>query len=41
MATIALLGLVIFRESLSLVQVAGLGFVVVGVVLLELGGQHA
>lgn len=39
-ASIALLGLVIFRESLSAVQVAGLAFVVVGVVLLELGGQH-
>ncbi|KAB2808467.1 multidrug efflux SMR transporter [Pimelobacter simplex] len=40
-AAIAVLGVVILRESLSLVQVAGLVFVVVGVVLLELGAHHA
>lgn len=40
-ATIAVLGIFLFRESLSLVQVAGLVFVIVGVVLLEVGAQHA
>ncbi|GAA1539552.1 DMT family transporter [Nocardioides humi] len=39
-AAIAVLGLVVFGESLTMVQVGGLGFVVVGVVLLELGARH-
>lgn len=39
-ATIAVLGIFLFGESLSLLQVAGLVFVVVGVVLLEVGAQH-
>lgn len=37
-ATVALLGWWFFDESLTLVQAAGLGLIVVGVAALELGG---
>jgi multidrug transporter EmrE-like cation transporter len=30
----------VFKETLSLVQIIGMGFVIGGVVLLELGGRH-
>jgi len=40
-ASIALLGIVLFGETLSRVQVGGLVLVVVGIVMLELGAAHA
>ncbi|MDQ1103700.1 small multidrug resistance pump [Nocardioides zeae] len=39
-AAIAVLGIVLFGESLSPVQVGGLLLVVVGVVMIELGATH-
>lgn len=39
-ASIALIGVVLFGESLSALQVGGLALVVAGVVLLELGAAH-
>jgi small multidrug resistance pump len=38
---IVLISWVFFKESLSWVQIAGIGLVIVGVGLLELGGTHA
>ncbi|WP_028474694.1 DMT family transporter [Nocardioides alkalitolerans] len=40
-ASIALLGIVLFGETLGRVQVGGLVLVVVGIVMLELGAAHA
>jgi small multidrug resistance pump len=37
---VALISWLVFHESLTLVQVAGMALVVGGVVLLELGGRH-
>ncbi|MFF7979347.1 DMT family transporter [Streptomyces sp. NPDC007901] len=39
-ATIALLGLMLFGEGLSLVKVAGIILIIGGVVVLNLGGAH-
>ncbi|MFC4501918.1 MULTISPECIES: DMT family transporter [Streptomyces] len=39
-ATIALLGLALFGESLTLTKVAGIVLIVGGVVVLNLGGAH-
>ncbi|MEU2772019.1 multidrug efflux SMR transporter [Streptomyces sp. NPDC007162] len=39
-ATIAVLGLLLFGEGLSLVKVAGIALIVGGVVVLNLGGAH-
>lgn len=35
---VAILGVVIFRESLSVVAIIGIGLIIVGVVLLNVGG---
>lgn len=40
-ASIAILGIFLFGESLSAVQVGGLALVVAGIVMLELGAAHA
>jgi small multidrug resistance pump len=37
---VAIISWLVFHESLTLLQVAGMGLVVAGVVLLELGGRH-
>ncbi|MET9084419.1 multidrug efflux SMR transporter [Streptomyces sp. NPDC090075] len=39
-ATIAVLGLMLFGEGLSLVKVAGIVLIIGGVVVLNLGGAH-
>ncbi|MEU2332128.1 multidrug efflux SMR transporter [Streptomyces sp. NPDC006654] len=39
-ATIAVLGLLLFGEGLSLAKVAGIALIVGGVVVLNLGGAH-
>ncbi|MFW6773863.1 DMT family transporter [Nocardioides sp. CPCC 205120] len=39
-ATIAVLGIVLFGETLTAVQAVGLALVVAGVVLVELGAAH-
>ncbi|MFG2935507.1 DMT family transporter [Streptomyces sp. NPDC048282] len=39
-ATIAMLGLMLFGEGLSLVKVAGIVLIIGGVVVLNLGGAH-
>ncbi|MEU1182694.1 multidrug efflux SMR transporter [Streptomyces sp. NPDC005820] len=39
-ATIAVIGLVLFGESLTLTKIAGIGLIVGGVVVLNLGGAH-
>jgi small multidrug resistance pump len=40
LSVISVVGVVVFRESLSPVQVVGLGLVVVGITALQLGGTH-
>lgn len=40
-AAIALLGIVLFGEHLTAVQMGGLAFVILGVVMLELGAAHS
>lgn len=37
---VAVVSWVVFKESLTLVQIIGMGLVIGGVVLLELGGRH-
>ncbi|MFF6784242.1 SMR family transporter [Streptomyces sp. NPDC012510] len=39
-ATVAALGLVLFGEGLSFTKVAGIGLIIAGVVVLNLGGAH-
>lgn len=39
-ATVALLGLVLFGEGLSVAKVAGIALIIGGVVVLNLGGAH-
>lgn len=39
-AAIAVLGVLFLGERLTLVQVGGIGLVIVGVLALELGGEH-
>ncbi|MBU3066950.1 multidrug efflux SMR transporter [Nocardia sp. NEAU-G5] len=39
-AAVAAIGALFLNESLSLVQVGGIGLVIVGVLALELGGAH-
>ncbi len=39
-AAVAVIGVVVFKESLDLVKMAGIALVVVGVVLLNLTGGH-
>lgn len=39
-AAVAILGIWLFGEKLTLVQVTGLALLIVGVVLLEVGGEH-
>ena len=38
---VAAVSWLVFRESLTLIQIIGMGLVIGGVVLLELGGKHA
>lgn len=40
-AVIALIGMVFLNESTSLVKIAGIVLVIVGVVVLNLGGSHS
>ena len=40
LSVISVIGVVVFRESLSPVQVVGLGLVVAGITALQLGGTH-
>jgi len=37
---VAVVSWVVFKESLTLLQIVGMGLVIGGVVLLELGGRH-
>jgi small multidrug resistance pump len=37
---VAVVSWLVFKESLTLVQILGMGLVIGGVVLLELGGRH-
>jgi small multidrug resistance pump len=37
---VAVVSWVVFKETLTLVQIIGMGLVIGGVVLLELGGRH-
>ncbi|WP_133910262.1 DMT family transporter [Streptomyces sp. NBC_00582] len=39
-ATIAVIGLALFGESLTLTKIAGIGLIIGGVVVLNLGGAH-
>ncbi|WP_199731590.1 multidrug efflux SMR transporter [Leucobacter sp. OH1287] len=39
-AAVAILGIWLFGEKLTLVQVTGLALLIIGVVLLEVGGEH-
>ncbi|MEU7767837.1 multidrug efflux SMR transporter [Nocardia sp. NPDC049190] len=39
-ATIAMIGVLFLNERLTLVQVGGIGLVILGVLALELGGVH-
>ncbi|MGE3192208.1 MAG: multidrug efflux SMR transporter [Microbacteriaceae bacterium] len=38
---VAIVSWVVFRETLTLVQIIGMGLVIGGVVMLELGAKHA
>jgi len=38
---VAIVSWLVFKESLTLIQILGMGLVIGGVVLLELGGKHA
>ncbi|MFI6166116.1 DMT family transporter [Nocardia sp. NPDC051052] len=39
-AAIALIGVLFLDERLTLIQVGGIGLVIIGVLALELGGEH-